>query len=154
MLFLVSCSTESTFVENYCSRAAQCVEVSSETGLPIDGVGRSLDSIDVCAVEQHGYIDSLYAMDLKSCHIVASAYEAYLQCVANSLTDIDPCAPWKAENDHPCVTAFETYRHLAGGDTDTTYAQYCPRLGKDTLSEPTPGSGFSDFIPQQGDGDA
>lgn len=74
---MVACSSTAGA---YCQTAADCDEEIPFLNIPVDGVGDSSDSAQVCTVERQAYLDSLRANSEEVCQQLAAAEEAFMQC--------------------------------------------------------------------------
>ena len=101
ILVCVSLGCSST-ARQYCETAGECDETIPFIDYPVDGVGNSSDSVDVCTQEQQAYLDGLRANSEEICHETAEAYEAFMLCAIEE----GDCDAW---TDDDCDSEYEDY---------------------------------------------
>ena len=95
----IGCSSTS---QQYCEVAGECDETIPFFGYPVDGVGNSSDSVDVCVQQQEAYLNTLRANSEEICHDAALAYEAFMLCAIEE----GDCDAW---TDNDCSSEWEEY---------------------------------------------
>ena len=105
---LVICSLAvgcSSTAQQYCETAGECDETIPFFGYPVDGVGNSSDSVDVCVQQQEAYLNTLRANSEEICQDAARAYEEFMQCAIEE----GDCDAW---TDNDCSSEWESYEEL------------------------------------------
>ncbi len=118
LVALVGCSN----ARGFCAAAGECDEERAMLG-GFDSVGSSDDSIEVCVVQQDGYLRHLRANEEQECHEAAVAWDAYMACVATVFANegvdeaCDALSNTLLVDDHPCENELDDYFD-ALGDAD------------------------------------
>ena len=92
--------------QEYCEVAGECDETIPFFGIPVDGVGNSSDSVDVCTQQVQAKLDTLRANSEEICQEAAEAYEEFMLCAIEE----GDCDAW---TDNDCASEWEAYEELA-----------------------------------------